>query len=439
MDTLYQLLTSAGLAYLGFVVIVVALLAVVDGRLRRSRLRCRLPAWGWALCGGVLAAGFAVVKLVERDDWLQNVVWHRTAVMAWFGVFELVLISTFSLIAILKAQVTERIRVEEQFRDYRRDLEEQAKARSEELLEAQRQVMQSETLASLGQLAAGVAHEINTPIQFVGDNLRAISDFLDELVSLTDQYRELIAQIPAEGPIQKAIEQVRQAEAACDLEYIRDDAPKAVTQGLEGVQRVAHIVRAMKDFSHVDRGQISLVDVNRSLETTLTVARNEYKYVADIQQDFAPDLPQIEAYGGELNQVFLNILVNAAHAIGDTGKRGVIALRTRCLGDQVEVSISDTGTGIPEAVRNKVFDPFFTTKPVGKGTGQGLNIAHQIVVGKHGGALTFESQMGKGTTFFIRLPVKLAAPAEGTEPPRSEEGTNSAVPALAECVPAAAG
>jgi signal transduction histidine kinase len=192
------------------------------------------------------------------------------------------------------------------------------------------------------------------------------------------------------------------------VSYLDEEIPKALTQALEGVTRVATIVRAMKDFAHTGGSNKTPVDLNRALESTLTVARNELKYVADVETDFG-SLPLVECHAGEVNQVFLNLLVNAAHAIGDvvheSEARGTIRIRTRCEGDAVVIEIADTGTGIPEAVRAKIFDPFFTTKEVGRGTGQGLAIARSIVVEKHGGALTFETEAGRGTTFFIRLPI----------------------------------
>jgi PAS domain S-box-containing protein len=307
----------------------------------------------------------------------------------------------------------ERTDMERRMASQRETLQQEAKERSEKLLEAQRQLLQTEKLASVGQLAAGVAHEINTPIQFIGDNLHALSDSFGDLRSLVESYREVVESVEKDMATPDGAAAVREAERDYDLEYILDDSPKAIAQGLEGVDRVSQIVRAMKDFSHVDRGELTFIDLNQSLRSTLTVARNEYKYVAEVETDFR-DLPAVECYGGELNQVFLNLLVNAAHAIGDTGERGTITITTRHDGDFVEVSFADTGTGIPEEVRDKVLDPFFTTKAVGKGTGQGLSIAHSIVVGKHGGDLRFETETGKGTTFFLRIPVQAVHPAESS-------------------------
>jgi signal transduction histidine kinase len=218
-------------------------------------------------------------------------------------------------------------------------------------------------------------------------------------------YDEAAKGSPNPGPIRE-LDAIRQK---IEWSYLRVEIPKAMEQALDGVNRVATIVRAMKEFSHVDRSaEKTAADLNKALESTLIVARNEVKYVADVQTDFGP-LPPVICHLGDLNQVFLNLLVNAAHAIaeaaGPNGEKGLITLRTTCDDEFVTVSIQDSGTGIPEAVRGKVFDPFFTTKEVGKGTGQGLALARAVVVDKHGGTLTFETQMGKGTTFFVRLPI----------------------------------
>jgi signal transduction histidine kinase len=180
-------------------------------------------------------------------------------------------------------------------------------------------------------------------------------------------------------------------------------------RSVDGLSRVAELVRSMKEFAHPDQKEMVPVDLNRTVQSTLTVARNEYKYVAEVETEFG-EIPQVACHAGEIGQVVLNLLVNAAHAIEDavkgTGTKGRITVRTRQDGDGVVISISDTGAGIPEAVRNRVFDPFFTTKEVGRGTGQGLAIARNIVTQKHGGALSFETETGKGTTFLIRLPFR---------------------------------
>jgi len=280
----------------------------------------------------------------------------------------------------------------------------------------------NEKLASVGQLAAGIAHEINTPIQYVSDNLKALSASFEDLILLEKQYRELVIQVKSGVPPAEALQEVDAAERRCDLDFILEDTPKAIGQSLEGAHRVAEIVRAMKGYTHGVTGHVRCVDINHVLQNTLILARHEYKNLADAETDFG-DLPSVECFEGELDQVFLNLIVNAAHAIEESGKHGQITIRTRSLGNQVEIAISDTGPGIPPEIRDRIFDAFFTTKEVGKGTGQGLNISHQIVVVRHSGTLAFETEMGKGTTFRVRLPVKL---------PVREAGGNSMMMSLGE-------
>jgi signal transduction histidine kinase len=203
------------------------------------------------------------------------------------------------------------------------------------------------------------------------------------------------------------------------VEFLASEVPAALAEMQEGVQRVTTIVRAMKDFSHPGNQGRQSADLNKAIATTIAVARNEYKYVADVQCDFG-DIPSIECWVADLNQVFLNLLVNAAHAIKDAigegaGQRGTIRVSTRLDGDWVDIRFADSGTGIPEGVRERIFEQFFTTKPVGRGTGLGLAIARSVVVEKHGGTLSFETELGKGTTFIVRLPIA-GAPADQPAP-----------------------
>lgn len=218
------------------------------------------------------------------------------------------------------------------------------------------------------------------------------------------------------GDVDGAVALAGEAEEAADLDYLMKNAPLAVESSIEGLGRIAAIVRSMKEFAHPDQGNKTFVDLNQAIRSTLVIARNEYKYVAQIETELA-DLPQVECFLGEINQVVLNLLVNGSHAIADvvkdTGNLGKLTVRTRLDGNAVEISVGDTGTGIPEAVRHCIFDPFFTTKEVGKGTGQGLAIAHSVIVKKHGGTLRFETECGKGTTFFIRLPINTLIDAAG--------------------------
>jgi PAS domain S-box-containing protein len=270
------------------------------------------------------------------------------------------------------------------------------------------QLRQVQKLEAIGQLAAGIAHEINTPTQFVSDNVTFLQDSWKSAYQLLTFYRSVIQDIAGPNLAAEVRGAVEEAEHKADLEFIASEIPRAIEQARDGVQRVAKIVRAMKEFSHPDSVERVAIDINRAIEMTVTVARNEWKYVAEMETDFDSDLPSVACYAGELNQVILNLIVNAAHAIRDKnrdGEKGRITIRTRARGDSVEIAVTDTGTGIPEAIRSRVFDPFFTTKEVGKGTGQGLALAHSVVVKKHGGNIWFETETGRGTTFFLHLPI----------------------------------
>ncbi len=280
----------------------------------------------------------------------------------------------------------------------------------------ERQLYQAQKMESIGRLAAGIAHEINTPMQYIGDNTRFLQEMISEVGTLLAAYEELLDAAKAGTLTPADVQKVREATEAADAEYLMEEAPKAIQQSLEGIERVTRIVQAMKEFSHPGTEQKVAININRAIESTITVARNEWKYVAELETDFDPDLPLVPCLPGEFNQVILNLVINSAHAISDVvtnqpGAKGKITLATRREGDWVEVRVADTGGGIPEAIRGKVFDPFYTTKEVGKGTGQGLALAHSSVVDKHGGSINFESQEGKGTTFIIRLPLHTAESA----------------------------
>jgi two-component system, NtrC family, sensor kinase len=272
----------------------------------------------------------------------------------------------------------------------------------------ERELAQAQKLESIGHLAAGVAHEINTPVQFVSDNVQFVRTSLPDIAAVIHAYRHLQQAVQSAGDVATAASLAAEAEKSADLDYVMMNASPAIESSIEGLARIAVIVRSMKEFAHPDQAEKKYADLNQAIRSTLVVAHNEYKYVAEIDTEFG-ELPAVQCYLGEINQVILNLLVNASHAIADvvkdTGSRGKLTVRTRLDGDAVEISIGDTGCGIPEAAREKIFDPFFTTKEVGKGTGQGLAIARSVIVNKHGGTLRFETECGKGTTFFIRLPI----------------------------------
>jgi two-component system, NtrC family, sensor kinase len=263
-------------------------------------------------------------------------------------------------------------------------------------------------LEAVGQLAAGIAHEINTPIQYVGDSVHFLKEAFEGYRRLVQQYLRVAAALETVGGHEPLIAELHATEKDVDLGYLEANVPATIDRSIDGISRIATIVRAMREFAHPDQREKVAADLNQALHNTLTIAKNEYKYVAHVETDFG-ELPPVVCHVGDLNQVFLNLIVNAAHAIGDAvgsgGAKGLIRIRTLREDDWVRIEIADTGSGIPEPIRHRIFEPFFTTKEVGKGSGQGLAIARSIVVGKHNGTLTFESGVGEGTTFVIRLPI----------------------------------
>ncbi len=279
-----------------------------------------------------------------------------------------------------------------------------------ERLNIERDLRQAQKLEAVGQLAAGIAHEINTPVQFIGDNLSFLEDAFKDIQKILVSYKNTL-QLLGEKKLlpEDTLEGMYRELEAADLDYLVSEIPATFSQSLDGVKRVDKIVKAMKDFSHPGGDEKILCDLNKIIDTTLTVCRNEWKYVAEVERDFDPGLPDVPGFPGDISQVILNIIVNSAHAIGavtEGGSKGMgrITAQTRNLEDCVEIRIRDTGGGIPEEIQHRIFDPFFTTKERGKGTGQGLAIANRVVVNKHQGRLLFENRKGEGTTFIIQLP-----------------------------------
>ncbi len=269
---------------------------------------------------------------------------------------------------------------------------------------------QARKLEAFGQLAAGIAHEINTPIQYIGDNTRFLQDAFGDITRLLSTIDKLVHEAKKEvvGPAVNT--DMENAVFDADIEYLTEEIPVAIRQSLEGVDRVSGTVRAMKELSHPGGEEMVPTDINHVIENTLTISRNEWKYVADLITDFDPDLPLIPCFVGDISQVVLNLVVNAAQAISEAAAndfrgKGTITLRTRREADYVVIRVEDTGTGIAENVRDKVFEPFFTTKPMGKGTGQGLAIVRAIVNERLDGTIGMETEFGSGTTFVIRMPI----------------------------------
>jgi PAS domain S-box-containing protein len=274
--------------------------------------------------------------------------------------------------------------------------------------ELQRELAQAQKLEAVGQLASGVAHEINTPMQFIGDNVQFADDGFGELKRWVEEARAVLARAavpPAEVQALEAL--ARQA----DLDYQLEELPRALGEARDGVRRVAELVKALKEFAHADQLEMDAADINEALDRTLVLTRGVLRHVARVEADLQP-LPPVRCHVGLLNQAFLNLLVNAGHAIEDQQRRapqaevGLIRVSTRPQGAWVEVRITDSGCGIPEAIQERIFEPFFTTKEVGRGSGQGLPLVRSVVVDRHGGEVAFESKVGVGTTFILRLPLE---------------------------------
>jgi len=276
------------------------------------------------------------------------------------------------------------------------------------------QLQQSHKMEAIGQLAAGIAHEINTPVQFVGDNTRFFQESFDDLIQIIKQQQESLEAARANSLTDELVEKTNRLIEDIDLEYLEEEIPVAIQHSLKGVERIAKIVQAMKIFAHPGMVAREPVDINEEIGKTITITRNEWKYVAELTTEFDDSLPPVPCFRAEFNQVILNMIVNAAHAIAEVNKenqsaKGTIHIRTIHEGGYAKICIGDTGAGIPEEIRTKIFDLFFTTKEPGKGTGQGLAISHSVIVEKHNGTLDLQTEEGKGTTFIIGLPIEAEA------------------------------
>ncbi len=336
----------------------------------------------------------------------------------------LVLLQTI-VIVILMMNINQRRRAQRGLKEARDELEQKVKDRTAELekeltlrheVEKERgkllaERLHAQKLESVGRLAAGIAHEINTPAQYIGSNIQFMQEAFEDTRRLVAKLLELLEAAKEEVVSSMLVEDIERLLEEVDWEYLSEEIPQTIEQSQDGVKRVTSIVLAMKEFSHPGGKEKTPANLNRIIETTVTVARNEWNYVASVETDLDSDLPPVPVLTDEIGQVILNLLVNATHAIaskvGENGEggKGVISIATACHDGWAEVRIADSGTGIPEEARERIFDPFFTTKSVGKGTGQGLAIAYDVVTQKHRGTLAFETEQGKGTTFIIRLPL----------------------------------
>ncbi|MFC1541992.1 ATP-binding protein [Candidatus Latescibacterota bacterium] len=271
-------------------------------------------------------------------------------------------------------------------------------------------LQESQKMESVGQLASGLAHEINTPIQYVSDNTRFIKDNINAILKFTKEYEKLLNTAKSNNFAPELVSEAEKSIQQIDLEYLIEEIPVALQQSLEGLDHISEIVLSMKEFVYHKSENMTTVDINRILHNVTTITRNEWKYVAEIETSFDPDLPLVYCISYEINQVLLNLIMNAIDAISDAAKsgkdeKGTIKVKTKGFRDWIEIYISDTGFGIPKDNRNRIFEPFYTTKEVGKGTGQGLAITYSIIK-KHGGKITFETEVGIGTEFKIKLPIK---------------------------------
>jgi PAS domain S-box-containing protein len=277
----------------------------------------------------------------------------------------------------------------------------------------QQELERTQMLQTLGSLVAGIAHEINTPIQFISDNINFLSDSFKEVFGLMEVYRNLKDAAADNSLLESSgehLKKVAEAEAKADIEFLAEEIPQAITQSLEGMDRVLTIVNAMRGFSHIDERRKAPSDLNKAIQSSLIILRNELKYVSEVVTELDEDLPMVVCSIDEMCQVFMNLFINAAHSIADVidrgeDERGTIRVKTYSSGKDVIIEVSDTGTGIKPEVIEKIFEPFFTTKEAGKGTGQGLAFVRSIVTEKHTGDLDIETEVGKGTTFKITLPV----------------------------------
>ncbi len=284
------------------------------------------------------------------------------------------------------------------------------KQSQESKLKLQKDLDQSRKIETIGSLTAGIAHEISTPIQFVQDNVYFLSDTIQDLIKQINEHKKIVNECDKPKEIQTLINKISDTEKQIDFDFICQEIDPAISQTKEGIDHIIKIVSLIKEFSHMGSKSKEKEDINLAIESTISISNNEWKYVSDIQTELDDTLPLVECYIGEIKQVVLNLIINASHAVKDifdkNKEKGLISIKTYIKNNDVIIEIRDTGTGIPEEIQPEIFKPFFTTKEVGKGTGQGLALAYRSIVEKHNGKISFISEVGKGTSFFIELPIK---------------------------------
>jgi signal transduction histidine kinase len=303
----------------------------------------------------------------------------------------------------------------------------------------EKELAQAQRMQAIGQLATGIAHEINTPTQYIGDNARFLQDAFSDVSGLLDSFGELLQAARSDSLSDELLREMEGKLRAADLSYLVREIPQAIQQSLEGVEHVASIVGAMKEFSHPGDGGKQAVDLNHVISGAITLCHSEWKYVAEVVTDFDPELPAVACMPTGISSVVLNLVVNAAHAIGEATHNGAdgkgrITIRTRLDGPYAEIRVEDTGPGIAEDIRSRVFDLFFTTKEVGRGTGQGLSLARAIVVDKHGGTIDFETEVGRGSSFIVRLPIDDCDPSTAATADRADLSTGAAIASVGAAV-----
>ena len=305
--------------------------------------------------------------------------------------------------AAYERQKLARERAENQLESISRELYDSNKSLKkayEKLRDQKSQLLHQEKLASIGQLSAGIAHEINNPAGFIKSNLTSLQHYVTDISALVLAYQQLAQQVQQSEPVSDKLEEISRLEASCDIAYLLEDTPNLVNESIDGADRIAKIVNGLKTFSRVDSDKKELIDVNECITNTIKLVRNEIKYKAELIIELS-DIPHTMGYPGALSQVILNLLVNASQAMVAFGQ---ISLATQCINNEIIISVKDNGSGIDKEKLERIFDPFFTTKEVGLGTGLGLAISSGIIK-KHNGNIEVESEAGKGTCFLVTIPV----------------------------------